>query len=65
MGKSHFQNIFKEDERVSIVDIVRMALFFSIFVNEEDNRSLMEEVIEEELKEVLHNFQKDKSLVSD
>lgn len=25
----------------------------------------MEEVIEEELKEVLHNFQKDKSLVSD
>jgi hypothetical protein len=34
-------------------------------VNEEDNRSLMEEVSEEELKEVLHSFQKDKIQVLD
>jgi hypothetical protein len=37
-----------------------MALMFPRFVEEEDNRTLMEEVIEEELKEVLHSFQKDK-----
>jgi hypothetical protein len=38
-----------------------MALFFPRFVEEEDNKTLMEEVSEEELKEVLHSFQKDKS----
>ena len=34
---------------------------FLRFVEEEDNHSLMEEVTEEELKEALHSFQKDKS----
>jgi hypothetical protein len=38
-----------------------MAQLFPRFVDEEDNRLLMEEVSEEELKEVLHSFQKDKS----
>jgi hypothetical protein len=38
-----------------------MALLFPRFVEEEDNRTLMEDVTEEELKEVLHSFQKDKS----
>jgi hypothetical protein len=37
-----------------------MVGFFPIFVNEEDSRNLMEEVFEEELKEVLCNFQKEK-----
>lgn len=37
-----------------------MAQIFPRFVDEEDNILLMQEVIEEELKEVLHNFQKDK-----
>jgi hypothetical protein len=46
--------------RVSIPDIVRLALLFPRFVNEYDNRALMDEISEEELKEVLHSFQKDK-----
>jgi hypothetical protein len=37
-----------------------MALLFPHFVEEEENADLMEEVSEEELKEVLHSFQKDK-----
>jgi hypothetical protein len=37
-----------------------MALFFPSFVDEEDNRALMDEVTEDELKEFLHSFQKDK-----
>jgi hypothetical protein len=49
-GRVTFKIYLRQDKRVSIVDIVRMALFFPIFVNEEDNRSLMEEVKEEELK---------------
>jgi hypothetical protein len=36
-----------------------MTLFFPRFSNEEDNRDLMAKVTEEELKEVLHSFQKD------
>jgi hypothetical protein len=61
LGTSHFKNLFKVDERVSIDAIVQLALFFPRFVDEVDNRELMEEVTEEELKEVLHSFQKDKS----
>jgi hypothetical protein len=38
-----------------------VAQFFPIFVEEADNRLLMEEVTEKELLEVLHSFQKDKS----
>jgi hypothetical protein len=28
LGNKHFQNLFKADERVTIAEIVRMALFF-------------------------------------
>jgi hypothetical protein len=37
-----------------------MAQLFSRFVEEEDNRSLLEEISKEELKEALFSFQKDK-----
>jgi hypothetical protein len=39
-----------------------LAQLFPGFVEEEDNRSLMEEVSKEELKEALHSFQKEKIL---
>jgi hypothetical protein len=45
----------------NIADIIRLALFFPRFVEEEGNRDLFVEVTEEELKEMLHNLQKDKS----
>jgi len=40
---------------------VQIKLFYLHFVEEVDNKGLMAEVIEEELKEVFHCFQKDKS----
>jgi len=52
--------MFKVDERISIVDIARLVLPFPSFLNEEENIALMVEVLEEELKEVLHRLQKDK-----
>lgn len=61
LGARHFQNLFKADGRVPIDVIVRLALFFPRFVNEEEIRALMDEVTEEEPKEVIHIFQKYKS----
>jgi hypothetical protein len=62
LGKCHFQNLFKKDDRENIADIVWLSLFFPRFVDDEANIMLMEEVLENELKEVLHSFQKNKSL---
>lgn len=50
LGKNHFQDLFRAENHASIEEVVRMAQLFPIFVDEEDNRSLMEEVSEEELK---------------
>ena len=61
MGKNHFKTLYKADQRVSIVDIVRLALFYPNFVNEQNNRGLYTEVSEVELKKTLSSFQKDKS----
>jgi hypothetical protein len=48
---------------VNIVEIVRLALYYPSFVNEENDRDLYMEVSESKLKETLHSFQKDKILV--
>jgi hypothetical protein len=37
-----------------------MTLFFPRFIDEEDNKYFFDEIIQDELKEVLHKFQKDK-----
>jgi hypothetical protein len=60
LGKNHFQELFRAENQATIEEVVQMAQLFPRFVDEEDNRLLMEEVLEEELKEVLHSFQKDK-----
>jgi len=57
--------LFKEPNRAYIVEVIRVAQVFLIFVDDEDNRPLMEEVFEDELKDVISNFQKDKSLGPD
>jgi len=62
MGRNHFQSLFKEDGKATNAEIVRITQYFPRFVNDEDNNALMEEVLEEELKEFLHSLQKDKSL---
>jgi hypothetical protein len=60
MGKRHFQSLFKADGRENIADIIKMALYFPSFVDEEGNRDLFAEVTEAELKDTLQSFQKDK-----
>jgi hypothetical protein len=61
MRKNHFHSLFKVEDRVNIVDIVRVALFFLKFLDEDGNKDLFVDVFEDELKEVLHSFQKDKN----
>lgn len=38
-----------------------MTSFFPSFVNNEENERIMDEVSKDELQEVIHSFQKDKS----
>jgi hypothetical protein len=61
LGSQHLKKIFIAKGRVTIDVIVQMALLFPRFLEEEYNRSLMEEVSKDKLKEVLHSFQKYKS----
>jgi hypothetical protein len=56
LGKSHFQNLFKDSNQTNMAEILCLALLFPRFVEEDDNRKLMEEVSEDELKVVLHSF---------
>ena len=65
LGVEHFKNLFKEHAQMSIAEVIRTAQLFLRFVEEDDNVVLMEEVTEGELKEVLHSFQKEKSLGPD
>jgi hypothetical protein len=56
MRNNHFPSLFKAEQRVNIVDIVHLALFFPRFVDEDGNRDLFVEVTEAELQETLHSF---------
>jgi hypothetical protein len=60
MGKNHFQSLFKADRNVNIPEIIKVALYLPSFVNEQGNQDLFVEVTEEEVKETLQIFQKDK-----
>jgi hypothetical protein len=37
MGKKNFQTLFKDDRRENLEDIIKLALFFPSFVDEENN----------------------------
>jgi hypothetical protein len=60
MGRKNFENLFKDDRRENLDDIIKIALYFPSFVDEEDNKKLFAEVIEIELKDTMQSFQKDK-----
>jgi hypothetical protein len=60
-GVRYFQNPFKEDNHGTIDAIISLSNFFPIFMELEDNQSLMAEVGKEELLRTLESFQKDKS----
>ena len=53
LGFEHFQQLFQAPEGSQLMEIMHIAQVFPHFVGEEDNLSLMEEVIEEELKMAL------------
>jgi hypothetical protein len=59
--KAFSEPIFKADERVSIDAIVRLALFSQVLSMRKITRPSWMRSSEDELKAVLHNFQKDKS----
>ena len=59
-GVIHFQKLFKASPQASIEEVIRLSQMFPRFVDEEENGVLMKEVSEEELKEVMGSFQKDK-----
>jgi len=60
-GVNHFEALFRAPAQASIAEVIRLAQMFPRFADEEDNRKLMRPVDEDELKEVLGSFQKDKS----
>jgi hypothetical protein len=60
LGVCHFQNIYKEEKQLTIVEVVRMTSLFPSFVNEEENHMLLKEITKDELYLVIHSFQKDK-----
>ena len=61
----HFQNLYKAQAGTSLAEIIQIAHMFLRFVEEVYNGNIMEEVSREEMKEVIHTFQNDKSPGSD
>lgn len=61
LGANHFQNLYKAPAGTSLAEIIQIVHMFPRFAKEVDNGNLMEEVSKEELKEVIHSFQHDKS----
>jgi len=61
-GVEHFKGIYKEDERVIIVEVIRKTYLFPRFIVEEDNNNILEELSKDKLYILLHSLQKDKIL---
>eukprot|EP00253_Pinus_taeda_P016222 PITA_16222 len=61
MGKAHFQNLFTEQEGITLAEIIRTAQCFPRFVEEEEAEGLVEVVIKEEVENIIKSMEKDKS----
>ena len=61
-GIQHFEKLFKEDN-IFVANIVKITQLFPSSVSDEHNEMLMEEVLINELKEILGQFNLIKSLV--
>ena len=57
----HFQGLFKEPEGCPIAKILEVLDLFPRAITEEMNEELAKDILEEEIKKVLHSFQKGKS----
>ena len=60
IGKSYFENLFEANQQATIAEVIQKSCFFPERISKEDNSDLMAEVSEDELKTILHSFQKDK-----
>eukprot|EP01018_Ginkgo_biloba_P002192 Gb_33330 [translate_table: standard] len=61
LGVDHFKVLYKEENKTTIAEVVKMSSFFPSFVGEEDNVSLTKEITVDELQGVMVSLQKDKS----
>lgn len=61
MGYSHFESLFKALREDSLPKVVQITLLLPRFMEEDNYGDLMVPISEEELKSVIHKFQKDKS----
>ena len=62
LGVAHFKDIFRAPEEASIAKVIRVAQFFSSFIDEEGNECLMSLVSKDEVEAILKSIQKEKSL---
>ena len=60
MRVNHFDHVYKEPEVVNVVEIVKVASYFSTLIYKERNLWMYEEVTKHELLIVLSSFHKDK-----
>jgi hypothetical protein len=60
LGITHFKSLFKDDPRENIADIIKSVLYFSKFMDKDENKDMFAEFMEKELKETIQSFQTDK-----
>lgn len=61
MGYSHFESLFKALREDSLAKVVQTTFLLPRFMEEDNYGDLMVPISEEELKSVIHKFQKDNS----
>ena len=61
MGVRHFKILFEAPASTFIAEVIRMDGFFSRFIDQEGNNSLMKQVSDADLLATLKTFQHDKS----
>ena len=55
-GKSFFKTLFKEPEGCNIQEILKVINLFPRLIDEEMNKSLRDEVTEEELEKIVYSI---------
>lgn len=61
MGRNHFQNLFSKQREPTLAKVIRIALIFPQYVEEEEAEGLLGEVTSGEVGNVIKSMAKDKS----
>ena len=61
VGERYFKYLFKEPEGCNIQEILKFLILFLKLISKEMNKTMIEEVREEELEKIVYSFQKGKS----